>query len=360
MHSIHTYRGVVYAILAALLFGASTPLGKLLLTQSTPILLAGLLYAGSGIGLSLWLLLRRFWPFGRVRQVARLRLGDSPRLGGAILSGGIAAPILLMQGLSLTPASTASLLLTTESAFTAVMAWFVFGENFDRRIAAGMSLILLGSMALTLEHPLSSSLSWGSLAVVGACACWALDNNLTRAIAARDATQIAAIKGIVAGATNLGLARLLGEHWPETALLTAAGLVGLFGYGLSLVLFVLSLRHLGAARTGAYFAMAPFFGAGMALALPGESPGLVTALAALLMAWGVWLHLTERHEHLHAHEPMWHIHRHHHDAHHQHEHDFDWDGKEPHTHEHPHVRLVHSHPHFPDIHHRHRHRGEKP
>lgn len=183
----------------------------------------------------------------------------------------------------------------------------------------------------------------------------ALDNNLTRKVSAGDPLLIAGLKGLVAGLTNTGIALAIGHAFPAASIVAAAGLVGLFGYGVSLVLFVLALRHLGTARTGAYFSTAPFIGAGLALLLWPETPSLAFWVAAALMAAGVWLHLTERHEHEHAHEPLAHTHRHVHDEHHRHAHDFPWDGTEPHTHFHVHAPLVHSHPHYPDIHHRHRH-----
>lgn len=185
--------------------------------------------------------------------------------------------------------------------------------------------------------------------------CWAIDNNLTRKVSASDAVQIAGIKGLVAGAVNLSIAFALGLPIPEIKTALTAGVVGFGGYGLSLVLVVLALRHLGTARTGAYFSVAPFAGAAIALVMLGETPGLVFWSAAALMGAGIWLHLTETHAHDHTHVPMSHTHAHSHDAHHRHGHDFAWDGKEPHSHSHQHDALTHTHPHFPDIHHRHRH-----
>jgi drug/metabolite transporter (DMT)-like permease len=195
----------------------------------------------------------------------------------------------------------------------------------------------------------------GALAVAGACACWAVDNNLTRQVSASDPVFIAATKGLVAGITNVALALALGAHLPAPALSAAAMGIGFAGYGVSLVLFVLALRGLGSARTGAYFSTAPFVGAAIAIAVFNEPVAWQFWLAGALMAAGVWLHLTEVHQHEHVHEPLTHTHAHRHDAHHQHEHSFDWDGREPHTHEHSHACLVHRHPHYPDVHHRHGH-----
>ncbi|MEK9803848.1 MAG: DMT family transporter, partial [Curvibacter sp.] len=197
--------------------------------------------------------------------------------------------------------------------------------------------------------------AWGMLAIAAACLCWAIDNNLTRRVAASDALFIASTKGLIAGSVNTTLALALGATLPAVQTLGLSLLLGLLGYGLSLVCFVLALRGLGTARTGAYFSTAPFLGAAVALGLLGESATPAFWLAAALMGLGVWLHLSERHEHAHTHEPLEHSHRHVHDEHHQHAHDQAWEGEGPHTHHHRHEALTHKHPHYPDIHHRHRH-----
>lgn len=346
-------RSILQALAAAALFGLSTPLAKLLVGTIPPLLLAGLLYVGSGIGLSLWMLLRKVRR--QVPAEAPLVRRDLPWLAGAVLAGGVFGPILLMVGLTLTPASTASLLLNLEGVLTAVIAWVVFRENVDRRVFLGMLAIITGSVLLSWQRQVTAEIPWGALAIAGACLCWAIDNNLTRQVAGGDPMQIAAIKGGVAGAFNVVFALVLGYRFPDVLSLLATGLLGFIGYGLSLVLFVLALRGLGTARTGAYFSTAPFVGAALSLLLFAEHPSLAFWLAGALMALGVWLHVSERHAHQHTHEPLAHDHRHRHDEHHQHTHDFPWDGNEPHTHPHVHEPLVHSHPHFPDIHHRHRH-----
>ncbi len=317
-------------------------------------MLAGLLYAGSGLGLLAWLGATRPRHQGNNAR-APLTRAALPWLAGAVLAGGVVGPVLLMRGLAVSEASSASLLLNLEGVFTALLAWFVFRENFDRRIALGMALIVGGGVLLSIGPRAAAGLSLGALAVAGACLAWAIDNNLTRKVSSGDAATIAAIKGSVAGAVNLGLAYAAGASWPGADKVVAAALIGFFGYGVSLALFVVALRELGAARTGAYFSTAPFVGVVLALALLGETPGTLFWAAAMLMAAGVWLHFSERHEHAHVHAPMEHTHRHVHDEHHRHEHDFDWDGSGPHTHMHRHARLVHSHPHYPDIHHRHPH-----
>lgn len=350
--------GIVYALSAAILFGAGTPFAKLLIGQTTPLLLAGLLYLGSGLGLGSWLILRLLVR-KPVNGSAPLTAQDMPWLAGAVILGGMIAPVLLMTGLTYTPASTASLLLNLEAVLTALLAWFVFREQFDRRIFAGMALIVAAGVVLSWEQsaPEGQTLAipWGAVSIAAACLCWAIDNNLTRKISAGDAVQIAAIKGLAAGIVNLSIAWWLNSPMPALSDAAIAAIVGFCGYGVSLVLFVVALRHLGTARTGAYFSMAPFAGAAISILMLGEIPTLPFWIAAVLMASGIWLHLTEKHVHRHAHASMAHAHAHTHDTHHQHNHDFSWDGKEPHTHRHQHEPLEHEHPHFPDIHHRHRH-----
>ena len=344
-------RDVAAALLSAALFGASTPLAKALVGDLPPLLLAGLLYLGSGIGLLAVRVARdRGW------SSSHLRPADWPWFGGAVLFGGVLGPVLLMLGLARTPASTASLLLNLEAVLTALLAWIVFRENVDRRIVAGMLLIVAGGLALSWAPKASQSGGWvGPLAVAGACLCWAVDNNLTRKVSAADAVFLGAFKGLAAGAVNAALFLLVGSASANWRAAPLALLVGFVGYGLSLVLFVRALRGLGAARTGAYFSTAPFIGAALAISAFGEPATPAFWLAAGLMAVGVWLHLTERHDHVHAHDEVEHSHAHVHDEHHRHEHAFAWSGSGPHTHAHRHPPIVHRHPHFPDIHHGHRH-----
>ena len=348
---IHT--GVASALVAAALFGASTPFAKPLVGEVAPLLLAGLLYAGSGIGLMIW----RWMPGvgDRSAKEASLEKRDWPWLIGAVLFGGVLGPAALMFGLRHTPAAETSLLLNLESVLTAVIAWSVFRENVDRRVFMGMVVIVLGGVLLASSPRGDASLSWGALAIAGACLCWAIDNNLTRVVSGGDPLQITAFKGLVAGAVNIGLALSFGAAMPPWSTVLVAGAIGVVGYGISLVLFIRALRELGAARTGAYFATAPFVGASLSILMLGESPGAAFWAAGGLMAIGVWLHVSERHEHEHAHEAMEHEHRHVHDEHHAHDHDFAWDGKEPHSHAHRHEPMTHRHPHYPDLHHRHRH-----
>jgi drug/metabolite transporter (DMT)-like permease len=307
-------KGISFALLAAVLFGLSTPLAKGVSPRVEPVLLAGLLYLGSGIGLGAYYLLR----IGRRGggKEAALKRTDVPWLAGAIFTGGGLGPLLLMWGLAQTSASSASLLLNLEGVFTAFLAWFVFKENFDLRIACGMALIAAGGICLSWMGRPAVGVPWGSLAIVGACLAWALDNNLTRKVSAGDPVQIALLKGLVAGSVNTVLGLVLGAKLPAPSVLLAVGAIGLFGYGLSLTLFVLALRHIGTARTGAYFSTAPFVGAAVAIFFFGERLSMGFCLAAILMGIGVWLHLTERHEHPHHHESLEHDHLHTHDEHH--------------------------------------------
>ena len=336
--------GVLPALGAAWLFGAGTPLAKLLLGEASPWLLAGLLYLGSGLGL---FILRR------VRKAAPVRLsrGEKLWLAGAVTAGGMLGPALLMWGLARMPASGAALLLNAEGALTALLAWLVFREPFDRRIALGMVLIVAGALVLSWPEEARLGAALPAAAVLGACLAWAIDNNLTRKVSLADAGWIAMVKGLAAGATNTALALIAGAALPPLHVAAAAAALGFLSYGLSLVLFVVALRHLGAARTGAYFSTAPFAGALIALALLREPVSLQLAAAGALMAAGVWLHLAERHGHAHRHEAMEHTHEHEHDAHHRHGHDT----AGPHSHAHRHEETTHSHPHYPDMHHTHRH-----
>lgn len=347
-------RSATPALAAALLFGASTPFAKLLVGNLPPLLLAGLLYLGSGLGLGALLLLRRARR-PAAAEALRIPRRELPWLMGAILFGGVLGPALLMSGLARTASATAALLLNVEGVLTAVLAWVAFKENADRQIVLGMLAIVAGGVLLSWQPGQGFAASSGALLVIGACLCWAIDNNLTRKVSTNDAMLVAGLKGLLAGACNTGLALATGAHLPSSGPLLASLLVGFLGYGLSLTLFVVGLRTLGTARTGAYFSVAPLFGVVISLALWPEMPSPWFWAAAALMALGVWLHVRERHDHEHTHEPLEHSHRHVHDEHHQHEHEFEWDGKEPHVHPHRHEVLTHRHPHYPDIHHRHGH-----
>ena len=296
------------ALLSAALFGASTPAAKALLGAIDPTILAGLLYCGAGIGVAF---LRHF----RQRYIASPRAAevalcgkDWPWLLGAILAGGIIGPVLLMLGLTHTDAAAALLLLTLEGVATALMAWFIFHENFNRRIALSMACLIAGAVVLTWSRQPSLASVAGPMAIVGACIAWGLDNNLTRKVSLSDPLQIVELKGLIAGPVNLLLGFSVGGDLPGWSALAAAALIGFLGYGVSLALFVRALRHLGTARTAAYFSTAPFFGTIVAIAFLREPLTLQLIAAGLMMAIGAWLHLTKQHEHGHVHEPMQHAH----------------------------------------------------
>ena len=353
MINLQTQRYALMALLAAALFGVSTPLAKLLLNnQTSPQLLAGLLYLGSGIGLLLiWLLQRR--QHTPTTEKA-LQGKDLPWLAGATLCGGVIAPVLLLWGLAGSGASSASLLLNLEGVLTTLVAALVFREAIGRQIWLAAAIMLSASCLLAYDPHAHFLLSLHSLAVIGACLFWGFDNNLTRNISASDPVAITMIKGLVAGSVNLGLALALGNALPALAGIAAGMLLGLLSYGISLVLFIYALRHIGSARTAAHFSTAPFFGALLAVIVLGEPLTLPFIIALGLMVLATWLVLRESHEHEHSHRTMDHEHRHVHDAHHQHRHDGS-EGPEPHSHLHHHEPLTHSHAHLPDIHHRHKH-----
>jgi drug/metabolite transporter (DMT)-like permease len=350
-----TTRPILYALLSALPFGVSTPAAKALLGSAEPAMLAGLLYCGAGLGAAVFRRLLRAMNRDSAPRQAALTRADLPWLAGAIVAGGIVGPLLLMLGLSRTEAAAASLLLTLEGVATALMAWFVFHESFDRRIALGMACLVGGALVLSWTGTPTLSSLLGPLAIVGACVAWGLDNNLTRKVSLADPLQIVELKGLIAGPCNVLLALWMGGILPASGPIALAGLVGMVGYGASLALFVLALRDLGTARTGAYFSTAPFIGAAAAVLALGEPLTEQLLVAAALMIAGVWLHVTEHHDHPHAHDPTAHEHAHVHDAHHRHEHGALDPIDEPHTHWHRHEPLEHAHPHTPDEHHRHRH-----
>ena len=346
----HLLPGVPLALASAFFFGVSTPFSKLLLNEIDPQILAGLLYLGAGLGLAAVHLGRTV--IGLPGVEAPLRRSDLPWLAAATIFGGLIGPLLLMLGLAKTEAATAALLLNLESIATMAIAWLWFHENVDRRLFLGALAILAGALIISWEGN-GIVLDFGALLIAGACLAWGIDNNVTRKLSSSDPVTIAMIKGLAAGSVNVALAYQRGAAPPPLPFIASAGIIGFLGIGVSLVLFVLALRHLGTARTGAYFSLAPFIGASTAILLLHDplTPKLV--ISACLMGFGLWMHISERHEHLHVHEVLEHEHSHVHDAHHQHEHDGPC--VEPHSHWHRHERLTHEHPHYPDLHHRHLH-----
>jgi drug/metabolite transporter (DMT)-like permease len=290
---------------------------------------------------------RAAWP--------RLRVAEIVYFAASIAAGGIAAPLLLMMGLKVLPATDASLLLNAEGVITSLIAWSVFRENFDRRIAVGMVAIVLGAVVLCWSPQLQLRQLYPALLVLAACLAWAIDNNFTRKLSLLDPLWLAAFKGLIAGSVNLAIAVKLGAQWPGATTVMEGFAVGGFAYGASLSLFIVGLRHLGAARTTAYFSISPFVGVLMAILWLHEPMTWQVLIAGGLMALGVWLHLTERHHHRHHHAALEHSHTHFHDEHHQHPHSPEVAADTTHTHWHRYEPLTHSHHHFPDAHHRHEH-----
>jgi drug/metabolite transporter (DMT)-like permease len=343
--------GAVYGLLAAALFGASAPLAKTLLPETSPLMLGGLLYLGGGLGLAAFGALR-----GRTRTAreAPLRRADAGTLVAIILAGGIGGPLLMLHGLARLPGVVASLLLNLEAPFTIGLALLVFREHLGRRELGAAGLVVLGAAVLGVSPGPLAADPLGVLALAGACLCWALDNNLTQRLSLRDPVAVVRTKALGAGGAMLGTALLLRVPLPSALVTVLALALGMLSYGLSIVLDMYALRLLGAAREAAFFATAPFLGALLAVPLLGERPSVPDGLAALAMAAGVALLLRERHGHPHTHEPAEHEHLHVHDEHHRHLHE--GPAVEPHSHPHRHVELTHDHPHVSDLHHRHGHR----
>ena len=351
-------RPLAAVLLAAVLFGVSTPLAKLLLGNIHPVALAGLLYSGVFLGLAAYRgaarLAGRRQRTGRGLREAPLGRRDLPWLAGAILAGGIFAPICMMIGLSRITGFAASLLLNFEAAATALIAVFLFRENAGRRMWAALALMTAGGALLSWDPGQGRLELAGPLLVLAAMAGWGLDNNLTRQISDKDPVQIAMAKGLVAGAVALGLAFSLGRGFAPGLPALGGLAVGAVCYGLSLVLFIRGLKGLGAFRTGALFSLAPFAGALASVVLLGDRVSLDKAVAGLLMVGAVALVIFEKHVHGHRHERLVHSHAHvHSDRHHEHDHKGGDEGREPHVHEHVHDETDHVHGHWPDTHHRH-------
>ncbi len=342
-------KGPVYAVIAAALFGVSTPLSKLLLGDIDPVLFAALLYLGSGVGLFLAGRIRR--PENGVLKEARLDSRDYPWLTGAILAGGVIAPISLLFGLQATPAATASLLLNLEIVTTTLVAYFIFAEFVGRRVLVAISVITVAGIVLSWNVSGHPGFPLAAIGIILACIFWGIDNNLTRKIAGKDPLAIATVKGFGAGGISLVIAMLSHTHVPGFLVAAAAMGIGFFTFGLSIVFFTRSLRDLGAARTSAYFTAAPFIGSIVSVVVFRTIPDLQFLIALLLFLAGVLLLVSERHTHSHVHERMVHVHRHRHDEHHMHAPHGEQDTE--HAHEHVHEPIDHEHPHTPDIHHRH-------
>lgn len=343
--------GIAMALASAALFGLTPVLAKPLLPGMNLFLASGLMYAGAGALMALYSVQARL--SGRSREKP-LRGKDLPWLTLAVFCGGIAGPVLLMFGLARVGAAETALLLNLAGLATMLIAWLAFRENVDARLFLGAMAILGGAVVPSWTD--GFAFQPGVLFIAAACLMWGVDNNVTRKIADADPVQITMIKGLVAGGVNSGIGLALSGTAPEWTAVLSIAAIGATGVGVSLVLFIHALRHLGTARTGAYFSTAPFIGAVAAVLFTSEPLTAALAIAATLMLAGLWLHLTENHDHAHSHEAMEHEHLHTHDAHHRHTHeDGDPVGEGPHSHFHVHAAMRHKHPHFPDTHHRHAH-----
>lgn len=336
------------------MFGAGAPFSKLLLGGVQPLLLAALLYLGCGLGVLAFKLFSLLFRKSRVRE-ASLKKKDIPWLIGVVLAGGVAAPIILMFSLQATPASTASLLLNFEAVSTALIAALIFKEALGKRVWIAVSLITAACVVLTLDVSGGWGLSLGMLGILGACVLWGLDNNLTRNISSKDPLVITIVKGFGAGLVSLVLALVTGASFPGLVHTALALLLGAFSYGISIVLFIYAMRHLGAARAGAFFGTAPFIGSLISIFIFAEVPTLQFIISLPVMLIGAALILSEKHGHTHIHGMQVHEHRHRHDdLHHLHAHTDGFQGE--HSHPHEHDEMAHSHPHYPDAHHRHGHK----
>lgn len=346
-------KGAALALLAAILFGVSPTLVKSMIGGMSPVLLAGLLYFGSGIGLLVIVFKTRKSAIAEVKALTRRQ---RLKLQGSILFGGILGPLCLAYGIKYATAAEVSLLLNFETVTTTVIAALVFREHVSLRVWLANALLVIGAVFITTHLEFRGELrgSFSALIVLAACLFWGIDNNLTRDIDTLSPTVLATFKGLVAGVFNIFLGLSLGAELTTLSQTLGILTIGALSYGLSLVLFIQALRSLGSSRTGAYFASGPFFGMLFAIVLLGERPLTIQWLAAFVMALGLVALFRETHDHLHEHELITHRHEHVHDEHHQHMHT-ESHGPEPHVHTHTHEPIIHAHWHLPDIHHRHEH-----
>jgi drug/metabolite transporter (DMT)-like permease len=347
------WQGALFGLTAALLFGISPPLAKLLLPESGPMLTAGLLYLGAGLGLLLFEVIGR--PFHLGVQEAPVRRADAGLLAGVMFTGGMLGPFLMLWGLERLSGVLTSLLLTLEAPFTVLVAVLVFREHVVRLERVGILAIVVAAGILTYRPGTIRGDLLGILAVLGACLCWAIDNNLSQRLSLRDPLVVTRIKTLGAGVGMLGLSTLTSQEWPSFTILLAIFLLGLVSYGISLLLDMRALRLLGAAREAGFFAAAPFIGALVAVPVLGERWSIQDAIATALMLLGITLLLRAHHAHAHTHEALEHDHVHRHDAHHDHRHDGEAVLQEAHAHPHRHLPLTHDHPHLSELHHRHDH-----
>ncbi len=351
LFALKNYRA---AFIAALFFGCIAPGAKLLSQTLPPQSMAGLMYLSAGMGLFVILLFRRNFK----AAISRVQKTDFKWFILATIFGGISGPAFLTYGINYISGSTASLLLNLEAVLTSLIAWFIFKEHFEKKIVYGIILILLGCLTLSFNSQMSSGVDTflGFVLICLACLSWGIDNNVTRNISHLDPVLTASFKGLIAGSSNLFLGYLIGERLSAGTEVLMLSVLGFLGIGISLVAFIVSLGAIGTSRTGAIFSTAPFIGSLLSIVFLKEPLSLPFTFALMLMAGGLWFHLSEDHGHEHEHYELEHTHEHIHDEHHQHSHSVNDPTSVPHLHRHKHKQLIHKHPHFPDIHHQHEHR----
>ncbi len=350
-----TYKGAGYGLAAAALFGVGLPLAKLLLPEASPLLIAGLLYLGAGLGL---LVFERLFYRGSDASRREAPVGTTDRwlLAGIVITGGILGPVFMLWGLQRMAGVLGSLLLNLEAPFTIVLAVALFREHLGRVEAVGTLLIVVAAGFLQYRPGDLRPDAWGFFAIACACLSWALDNNLSQRLSLRDPIVVTRIKTLSAGVCTLSLAAVVDHNLPRPSIVMAALVLGLFSYGVSLMLDMQALRLHGAAREAGFFATAPFIGALAAVPILGERWGTSEMVATVVMGVGVVLLVRAHHSHFHLHEEVEHDHAHVHADHHDHEHEKTQGVEEPHAHLHRHLPLMHDHPHRSELHHRHEHR----
>jgi drug/metabolite transporter (DMT)-like permease len=347
-------RPVLAVITAATLYGVGLPLTKALLKDISPVAMAGLLYCGAFLGVGSYYALVHLARDVPKDASTSLSRPDLPWLAGSVLTGGFLAPILLMVGMNLSSGFSTSLLSNLEGVATAIIAVLAFHESTGKRLWLALGCVTSGAVLLSWNGGAGRFEAAGPVLIVLSMVCWGFDNNFTRQIATKDPLQIALVKSLVAGTVPMLIILGIGGRIPLDITLVYALVVGAFGYGASLVFFIIALKGIGASRTGALFGLAPFVGAVVSVLVLHDWLGWIMLPAAALMALGAWLIVAETHRHEHIHEPMEHAHAHaHDDGHHGHPHDEKVSG--PHVHDHVHAGITHDHDHYPDDHHRHGH-----
>jgi drug/metabolite transporter (DMT)-like permease len=344
------FLAIIYAILAALCYVISTPFSKLLLNNIPPVFIAGLVYIGAGLGMLFINLLRSK---NVPKKEAKITIKELPYTITMVLLD-VFAPIFLMIGLSKSTSATASLLNNFEIVATSTIALIIFKESIGKRTWIAIVFITIASIILSVDDLFSIKLSVGAVFVLLACVCWGFENNCTSKLSLKDPFEIVIIKGIGSGLTSLAIAFITKQYSLEIKYILITLMLGFIAYGLSVYFYIYAQRNLGAARTSAYYALAPFIGVGLSFIIFNEFPTVSYLIALGIMVTGVYFTAFEKHEHLHTHQFIEHEHRHNHnDGHHNHTHETLINGE--HNHFHIHNLMEHKHQHTPDLHHSHEH-----